>query len=293
MSAAIAGGLALALASALALDVGFLLQQHADLGRTGALAAPAARRGARARRRARWVDGFVLGLGGWGLYFAALSRAPLSLVQTVSGGGIGLLVVLAAIARPGAAEPARVVGALLATVGLLLLASTLGASDADARTARHVRARLVARRRGRARRAAACAARRGGGHGLAAGCCYGLGDVTSKALFVALPSHPGARERARLALAVRHARRARPRLRPPPARVPARRPGRVAGPMTAAMNLLPIAAGIAVFADPLPPTPSLVGARVLAFISGRRRRDPPRVVAPPPPETQAPELAPA
>jgi hypothetical protein len=37
--------------------------------------------------------------------------------------------------------------------------------------------------------------------------------------------------------------------------------------MTAVMNLLPIAAGIAVFADPLPPTPSLVGARVLAFIA--------------------------
>jgi hypothetical protein len=36
-------------------------------------------------------------------------------------------------------------------------------------------------------------------------------------------------------------------------------------PMTAVMNLLPIAAGIAVFADPFPPTPSLVGARVLAF----------------------------
>ena len=35
--------------------------------------------------------------------------------------------------------------------------------------------------------------------------------------------------------------------------------------MTAAMNLLPIAAGITVFSDPLPPTPSLVGARILAF----------------------------
>jgi hypothetical protein len=36
-------------------------------------------------------------------------------------------------------------------------------------------------------------------------------------------------------------------------------------PMTAVTNLQPIAAGIAVFADPFPPTPSLVGARVLAF----------------------------
>jgi hypothetical protein len=32
--------------------------------------------------------------------------------------------------------------------------------------------------------------------------------------------------------------------------------------MTAAVHLLPIAAGITVCPDPLPPTPSLVGARI-------------------------------
>jgi hypothetical protein len=257
--------LLLALASVVALDIGFLLQQHA-IGSAPALSLGRPLASARALLGARvWVGGFVLGLIGWGLYVVAVSRAPLSLVQAVSGGGIGLLVLLAA--GLGRARPSRrdVTGALVATGGLLLLASTLRAADAT--TTLHARTLPLALVALLAVAVAAVAARRGGaaGGGLAAGCLYGLGDITSKALFVALPSHPGTLTVLAspwlYATLVAHAggflllQRA------------FQQGGPVASvaPMTAAMNLLPIAAGIAVFADPLPPTPSLVGARVLAF----------------------------
>jgi uncharacterized membrane protein len=257
--------LLLAFASVVALDVGFLLQQRAiaeapQLSLRRPLAAGRALAGARV-----WVAGFVVGLAGWGLYLAAVSRAPLSLVQAVSGGGIGLLVLLAAAF--GRVRPSRrdLLGALLATGGLLLLATTLHASDADptrtARTGALIAVALAASALagvGVQRRSAA-------GTGLAAGCLYGLGDVGSKALFVGLPAHPGvgsvlgspwlyatlAAHGGGFVLLQRAFQQG----------------GAVASvaPMTAVMNLLPIAAGIAVFADPFPPTPSLVGVRVLAF----------------------------
>ena len=256
-----------ALASTVALDVGFLLQQQAAsraprLTLRRPFAAARAIAGAR-----RWVGGLSIGLLGWALYLAAVSRAPLSLVQAIAGGGIGLLVLLAAAlgrVRPSRRESA---GALVATGGMLLLATTLRASDADpTRPARPAGLVLVAlaslavawwatRQRGPA------------GGGLAAGCLYGLGDVASKALFVALPAHPGAVQVLAspwlYAVLAAHGggflllQRA------------FQQGGPVASvaPMTAATTLLPIAAGIAVFADPFPPTPSLVGARVIAFIA--------------------------
>ena len=40
-----------------------------------------------------WVIGFLLATLGWGLHVAALSIAPLSLVQAVIAGGLALLAV--------------------------------------------------------------------------------------------------------------------------------------------------------------------------------------------------------
>jgi drug/metabolite transporter (DMT)-like permease len=257
--------LSLALASVVALDVGFLLQQRAVAGAPG-LRLRHPLEAARALVGARlWVAGFTVGLAGWGLYLLALARAPLSLVQAVSAGGIGLLVLLAAVlgrVRPGRRDTA---GALLATGGLLLLAATLGPSDLAQPHALHGGALAVLG--AVAALGALVAVRRGGAAagGLAAGALYGLGDMASKALFVSLPSHPGALAVASspwlyAALAAHGGgfvllQRA------------FQQGGPVASvaPMTAAMNLLPIAAGITVFSDPLPPTPSLVGARILAF----------------------------
>jgi uncharacterized membrane protein len=257
--------LTLVLASVVALDVGFLLQQRAVSG-APRLSLRRPLTAARALAGARvWVAGLICGLAGWGLYLAGLSRAPLSLVQAVSAGGIGLLVLLAATL--GRARPSRrdSVGALLATGGLLLLATTLRAADADPAHSARATGLVVVALIAVGLAALGLSWRSAAGGGLAAGCMYGLGDVTSKLLFVDLPAHPGtgnvlaspwlyatlAAHGAGFVLLQRAFQQGGP----------------VASvaPMTAAMNLLPIAAGVAVFADPIPPTPSLVGARVIAF----------------------------
>jgi drug/metabolite transporter (DMT)-like permease len=87
----IAAGLVLAITASLALNAGFLLQH------TGASEAPPvnplkplATVAALFRRRV-WVLGVALGTGGWVLHVAALSRAPLSLVQAFVAGGLALL----------------------------------------------------------------------------------------------------------------------------------------------------------------------------------------------------------
>jgi drug/metabolite transporter (DMT)-like permease len=41
-----------------------------------------------------WLVGFLVGIGGWALYVGALAYGPLSLVQAVSAGGIGILALL-------------------------------------------------------------------------------------------------------------------------------------------------------------------------------------------------------
>ena len=46
----------------------------------------------------RWLAGFLVGLVGWVFYVAALRFAPLSLVQAVSAGGLGVLALLVRLA---------------------------------------------------------------------------------------------------------------------------------------------------------------------------------------------------
>src|SRR5439155_10746868 len=91
----VALGLVLALASAFALNWGWLAQH----GAARDLPALSLRRPLGSLRllfgdRA-WLTGFVVGLAGWALYVAALALAPLSLVQGTSAGGVGLLAALA------------------------------------------------------------------------------------------------------------------------------------------------------------------------------------------------------
>lgn len=95
MTATIALGLALALAASLALNTGFLLQHEGN-----AVAPPVDVRrplrtlGGLLRQRA-WLLGLALGTGGWALHVAALTRAPLSLVQAFVAGGLALLAPIA------------------------------------------------------------------------------------------------------------------------------------------------------------------------------------------------------
>jgi energy-converting hydrogenase Eha subunit A len=258
-------GFVLAFVSVLALTGGFALQQHAA-SRVGELTLRRPRASAAGLLRARrWVAGFVLGLCGWGLYVAALGRAPLSLVQAVAASGIGVLVLCMAVVHRRRPARREAVGALIATGGLVALGlSLVGAGvahDVAISAARVAGCALVV----------ACAAwalaRRGsaGAVGASAGLCYGLGDVATKAFLVSLPAHAGpvavlfdpylgvtlAAHGAGFLL-LQHA---------------FRRGGVVAAiaPMTAAMNLLPMAAGVVVLGDALPSSPLLLVLRVAAF----------------------------
>lgn len=179
----IAAGLLLASASTLALNWGWVAQH----GAAGAMPALTVRRPLASLRTLfgdrSWLRGFLVGILGWALYVAALALAPLSLVQTVSAGGIGLLALLAR--RRGETVSARdALGAGLATAGLALLGLSLAggaAADASPRADRLAAWLLVSA--AAAAVAAACSPglAAGASLGVAAGILYAGGDVATKA----------------------------------------------------------------------------------------------------------------
>ncbi len=176
-------GLTLALASAFALNWGWIAQHGAahELPPLS-LRHPLASLRSLFRDLA-WLAGFVVGLGGWALYVAALALAPLSLVQAVSAGGIGILAALArrrgeiVTRRHWAAVALSGSGLLLLGVslaggavtaappGIGALAAWLAVSGAVAALMTLQGSRLAA----------------GAGLGVAAGTLYAAGDVATKA----------------------------------------------------------------------------------------------------------------
>jgi hypothetical protein len=175
---ALAGGLLLALASAAALNWGYFVQH----GVASALPPLTLRRPLASLRllfgNLRWVAGFVVGIGGWVLYVAALALAPLSLVQAASAGGIGLLALLAS--RNAELTVWERCGVAVAVSGLVLLGVSLagGATTATAGDWADVAVWIVVS----ASLAGLAAARRtAAGLGIAAGVLYAAGDVATKA----------------------------------------------------------------------------------------------------------------
>lgn len=178
-------GLGLALLSACCLNWGFL-RQHGSAGEMPPLSV---RRPVASLRmlftNLRWLTGFAVGLAGWALYVAALRLAPLSLVQAVSAGGIGLLALLVertSEVRLSRREWTGVAGAVL---GLLLLGLSLAGGETSGR---HGSALAVGiwiavslALAGLFVGPAAPRLARGAGFGLAAGLLYAAGDVATKA----------------------------------------------------------------------------------------------------------------
>jgi hypothetical protein len=118
-------GILLALACALATNVGFLYKHR------GACAAPAVDMG-RPLRSARslfasplFAIGMVIATGAWIFHVAAMSLAPLSLVQAVLAGGVVLLAVMAERIFGLRIGRRQWTGLALTAVGLILLAFTL------------------------------------------------------------------------------------------------------------------------------------------------------------------------
>jgi len=185
MTAALAGGLVLALLSATIINLGYLAMHQA----ASALPPLSLRHPIRSVVALftvpRWLLGFLAGIVGWVMYVVALWLAPLSLVQAASAGGIGVLALLVARTTHVPLSRRELSGVAAAMVGLVLLGLSLhGHTDtgnAGSATAiglwivlSFVAAGLVA---GPGSRLLAA----GAGLGAASGIMYAAGDVATKA----------------------------------------------------------------------------------------------------------------
>jgi hypothetical protein len=172
-------GLGLALASAAALNWGFFAQH----GAASALPPLTARHPLRSLRllfgSPRWLAGFATGLAGWALYITALVLAPLSLVQAVSAGGVGLLALLVGAAHRLSQREWAGVGCAVA--GLALLGASLDGHVGRGSRAPWQDVAVWIAVSGCAALLAPMAVRGGAGFGLAAGMLYAAGDVATKA----------------------------------------------------------------------------------------------------------------
>jgi enterochelin esterase-like enzyme len=250
----IAGGLALALLSAGALNWSYFVQH----GAASALPPLTLRKPLRSLAslfgNRRWLVGFCTGIGGWALYVAALALAPLSLVQASSAGGLGVLAALT-----GVTTRRERLAVATAVAGLALLGVSLAGSNGSvghvsllgAAVWMVVSAGVAAIAAGPAANVVARAA----GLGSAAGVLYAAGDVGTKAAvsggfhIAFVPALLACHGLAFVALQLGFQRGSALT---------------TAGLATLWTNALPIAAGMTVFGEPLPR--GLLGvARIAAF----------------------------
>jgi hypothetical protein len=78
-----------------------------------------------------WLVGFALESGGFALYVAALALAPLTLVQSIAAGGIGILAFVSARMSRRRLGRVELAGVLLSMLGLLLLAVSLAGGSGE------------------------------------------------------------------------------------------------------------------------------------------------------------------
>ena len=243
-------GLVLALGSAVALNWGWLEQHGAARGLPPlSLRRPFASLALLFRDRS-WLVGFLVGIGGWMLYVAALALAPLSLVQGTSAGGIALLAALAR-RRGDHVDRRDWLGVAAAAVGIALIAASLAGGAVTA-----VRPQPGALAAWLAVSAAVASLAFVGRGGVAAGTLYAAGDVATKAAvfggvwLAVVPLILVAHGLAFVALQLGFQR------------------GdalETAGAASVLTNALPIAAGLALFGEHLPGG-ALGGLRVAGFV---------------------------
>ena len=240
-------GLLLALLSTTALSYGFYLQHTAS----GGLPALSLRRPLSSLStlftHRRWLAGFATGLSGWALYIVALGFAPLALVQGTSAGGVGLLALFVRNGGGHQNRPERLAVAVsVGSLALLALSLPAGVGHAPlpgwAAPSAWVLASVVVA--AVAAFPGAAAFRPGAGLALAAGLLYAAGDVATKAavggispvpLFaVLIPACHG------LAFAALQGSFQRGTVMA------------TAGVSTLLTNVLPILAGLTIFAEPMP-----------------------------------------
>jgi hypothetical protein len=177
-------GLALALFSAVALNWGYFVQH----GASNELHDFSVRHPLHALRAlftdTRWLSGYALGMGGWGLYVTALYFAPLSIVQAISAGGIGVLTLLVTFSGELSLSREEWV-ALYASLGglLLVIISFLGGIPRHHRIGPRellIWLGVLLVLAGVSWTVGSRALRPGAGLGLTAGFLFAAGDVSTK-----------------------------------------------------------------------------------------------------------------
>ena len=260
-------GLLFALATAVTSIVGFLLKYRgADESPPVTLGNPV--RSSLVLFRSRWYTiGIIVATASWGLHVAALSLAPISLVQSVIAGGLVLLTVIADRVFGHTVTKREWICVALTALGLAFLAATMHGtagsrhSDYDPSTL----ALYVGFAAGIGLAAAAASRRTiAGGPALAmsAGLLWGASDVSIKALSDHLDKgtfgwiHP-------LALVILFASLIG--LAVSARSLQVGEAVSVIAVTSACANLCTIAAGPVVFGEPLPDDAFQLGLRLLAF----------------------------
>jgi enterochelin esterase-like enzyme len=170
-------GLLLALASAVAINIGFLLQ-HRGLAAAARRPSEILEQLQSAFRTPTWIAGQAIGWTGFGGQIAAVAIAPLSVVQAFAAGGLALSVPLAARLFKHRISKPQATAVILVAVGLACLPIALPHARDHLRTSGLLIATAVAalfavelaRTGGTARRA------------IAAGVFYGIADAAIKAV---------------------------------------------------------------------------------------------------------------
>ena len=125
MSSGTVAGLVLAFASAVVINLAYLREHEA----AAALPALSMRHPVQSVRLLlgdrKWLIGFGMESVGFLLYVAALALAPLSLVQSIAAGGIGVLAFASARLAKRRLARVEIVGVLLSVLGLVALAVSL------------------------------------------------------------------------------------------------------------------------------------------------------------------------
>jgi hypothetical protein len=259
MSAQVLLALAVTLASACALNWGYL-REHAAASRLPPLSVRRPLRSLRLLLGSRtWVAGFCWEALGFGLYVVALALAPLALVQTVAAGGIGVLALFVSRVYGHALEPRERLGVAISVGGLALLAVSLAGGSEHGGEGSWL---LIALWLGASAGAAALAVtsgatvlRGGAAFGVAAGILFAAGDVATKAAVsggdrvAIVPAIVGFYSAGTIVLQMGF-----------------QRGGALttAGIATLGTNAIPIAAAMTLFAEPLPGG-ALGVVRVLSF----------------------------
>ena len=207
----------------------------------------------------RWLGGFALESAGFGLYVLALAFAPLTLVQSLAAGGIGVLAFVSARMSRRALPRHEVVGVGVSTVGLVALAVSLAGGAGEGRGGATGEVVLWLAATAAAALIAVVIGRRVGApavsEGTAGGLFFSVGDISVK-----VATQGGGRAAFGIAAVLGYG------LGTALLQLGYQHGGAltVAGLATLLTNALPIAAGTVVLGEPLPHG-ALRAVRILAF----------------------------